>query len=153
MIRYWLPRVLLGAFAIFALAQFVPYGRNHGHAKASQAARLPPGPGRQLFAGACGDCHSDQTTWPWYSHVAPVSWLVQNDVQGGRENFNVSHWDRPQPPAGEVIGQIKGGEMPPLQYKVIHAGGRLSSSERTTLAAWIARLYATDPPASTRGGG
>ena len=153
MVRRWLPRVLIAGVALFALAQLVPYGRSHKNPTPTQEAKLPSGPGREVFAGACADCHSDTTTWPWYSHVAPVSWLVQKDVEDGRSAFNVSRWDLPQPGVGDAVEQAQGGEMPPIQYEVIHGAARLSSTERGQLAAWLRTLYAADPPASTRGGG
>ena len=95
-----------------------------------------------MFAGACGDCHSDHTTWPWYSNVAPVSWLVQKDVDDGRRVFNTSRWDQPQPALGDVVEQTLGSEMPPVQYKLVHGASRLSSAERRTLATGLRRTYA-----------
>jgi mono/diheme cytochrome c family protein len=151
-VRRPLRLAVVTVLAVLVVIQLVPYGRSHANPAPTRAARLPDGPGKQLFAGACADCHSDQTTWPWYSNVAPVSWLVQNDVDGGRDHFDVSRWDQPQPGVDEVVGQVEGKGMPPLQYKVIHSGGRLSSSERAQLADWLRRLYASDPPAATRGG-
>jgi mono/diheme cytochrome c family protein len=153
MVRRALPLAAATGLVLLLIAQLVPYGRSHANPRPTQRAKLPGGPGRELFAGACADCHSDKTTWPWYSNVAPASWLVQNDVDGGRKRFNVSRWDQPQPGSDEVIRQIAGKGMPLTQYKVIHKDARLSDAERTQLADWITRLYATDPPASTHAEG
>src|SRR3954467_14803277 len=98
--RFWLSRILLGTVAVLALIQFVPYGRSHADPAATSRARFPDATTRHLFAEACGDCHSNATTWPWYSNVAPVSWLVQNDVDGGRDRFDVSRWGPPPPRPG-----------------------------------------------------
>ena len=84
---------------------------------------------RQLAVRACFDSHSNQTVWPWYSNVAPVSWLVQRDVQEGRRTVNYSEWDRPQEEAGESAKTVQNGTMPPWYYP--WAG--LSSAEREAL--------------------
>jgi hypothetical protein len=77
----------------------------------------------------CGDCHSNETVWPCYSNIAPISWLIQNDVQEGRENLNVSEWEFSEYDAWKSAGALWDGEMPPRQYKLLHAKARLSDSE------------------------
>jgi hypothetical protein len=137
--------------ALFLLLQVIPYGHDHGAPATTKAATFPAS-ARSLVAGACGDCHSNRTVWPWYSNVAPVSLLVVNDVKGGREHLNFSQWDRPQPSLGEVLESIREGEMPPLQYKLIHGGARLSDAERTRLQDAMRKAYAADPPPVGRRG-
>jgi mono/diheme cytochrome c family protein len=144
-----LPRlgtVVLIAVGLFALIQLVPYGRAHDNPMPTASPRWDSPRTEKLFQGACGDCHSFRTTWPWYSQIAPSSWLVQNDVDGGREVFNVSEWDQPQPDVGEVVEQIDSGEMPPLQFKAIHGEARLSASEKDELIRGVQRTWANDPP-------
>jgi hypothetical protein len=80
--------------------------------------------------GACMDCHSNETEWPWYSNVAPVSWLVQNDVDEGRGRLNLSTGDADR---DEMIETINEGSMPPWQYKPTHPDARLSDQERQDL--------------------
>lgn len=142
----WVGAIALGALGLLLVAQIVPYGRSHANPPVTRAAQFPTAESKQLFARACGDCHSNETTWPWYSNVAPVSWLVQRDVDEGRQNFNVSEWNRPQPDVGEVTGIIREGEMPPLQYKIIHSGARLSGREKQALIDGLTKLYQQDPP-------
>lgn len=151
--RRTLIRVGLVLGALLVVAQAVPYGRAHHNPRHSRDVRWADATTARLFAGACGDCHSDHTTWPWYSDVAPVSWLVQKDVDDGRRVFDTSRWDHPQPALGDVVEQTLGSEMPPVQYKLIHGASRLSSAERRTLAAGLRRTYAADPPAGVSGGG
>jgi hypothetical protein len=103
-----------------ALIQLVPYGRAHEDPHATREAQFANADTRRLFDGACADCHSDHTSWPLYSNIAPVSWLVQRDVDGGRRRMNLSEWDKRQPDLAEVQRVILRGGMPPLQYKVIH---------------------------------
>ena len=142
---------LAGLFAVFALLQLVPYGHDHSTPPTTKQATLGPTAAR-IAGGACMDCHSNDTTWPWYADVAPASFLVVNDVKGGREHMNMSRWDRPQPDLAEVAEAIDGGGMPPVQYKVIHGGARLSDGERRTLIAGFRALYAKDPPPPGGGG-
>ena len=153
-IRTYLPRILLGGLALFALIQLVPYGRAHANPKPTKSAMLAGAQANQIFTDACADCHSYKTEWPWYTNVAPASWLVQNDVEEGRGNLNLSAWDTPQPPLDDVTEKIQSGEMPPLKYKIMpnHAKARLSDKEKAVLIASMRKLYATDPPAGIKQG-
>ena len=121
------------ALIVAVLIQFIPYGRNHTDPPATkEPAWNSPGT-RALFRRACFDCHSNETVWPWYSHVAPVSWLVQNDVDGGRSHLNFSQWDRPQRHATDVAAQVKQGDMPLWYYLPLHPAARLTSAEKQAL--------------------
>ncbi len=144
--------VVLVGVAALVLAQAVPYGRDHSNPPVTRAAKWPPGPGEQLAEQSCYDCHSNLTKWRWYSNIAPVSWLVQHDVEDGRGVLNFSEWDRGQPSLGEVVEQVSGGEMPPTQYTLIHPSASLSSSEKAELVAGLTGLYANEPPPPGGGG-
>ena len=139
--------ILAGAFV---LLQLVPYGHDHGAPPTTKRAQLSGAAGR-IAAGACMDCHSNATRWPWYTNVAPASLLVVNDVKGGRDHLNLSRWDRPQPDLDEVVEAIDEGDMPPAQYKLVHGDARLSAAQRRTLIAGFRALYANDAPPA--GGG
>jgi Haem-binding domain len=145
----WAVAIVLGTFVVI---QAVPYGRTHANPRPTREARLADPQARAAFDRACADCHSDRTDWRWYTNIAPISWLVQNDVDGGRGAFNLSEWDKPQPDLSELVEQIDGGGMPPLQYTVIHSSARLSSAQKRTLVEGLRALYATDPPAIGAGG-
>ncbi|MFN8162936.1 MAG: heme-binding domain-containing protein [Solirubrobacterales bacterium] len=144
--------ILLGAVALLVLIQLVPYGRDHGNPAVTQAAKWPLGPGRQLAEQSCYDCHSNLTKWRWYSNIAPVSWLIQRDVDEGRATLDFSEWDRGQPNLGDLVDQVSSGEMPPIQYTLIHPAASLSSAEEAQLVAALTRLYASDPPPPGGGG-
>lgn len=153
-VRYWAPRALLAALAAFALIQLVPYGRTHGNPPVRSQPRWDSARTQALFAQACGACHSNLTTWPWYSDIAPVSWLVQHDVEDGRGRFNVSMWrQQPQPDASRVADAILSGRMPPLQYTLIHSESRLSAAQKRELAAGMQRTFANSPPLRISQGG
>ena len=115
------------------LIQFIPYGRNHTNPPATrEPAWNAPGT-RTLIRRACFDCHSNETVWPWYSHIAPVSWLVQNDVDDGRGHLNFNEWDRTQRHATDVAAQVKQGDMPPWFYLPMHPAAKLTASEKAAL--------------------
>src|SRR4051812_31865304 len=105
--------VLLGLLLVI---QVVPYGRDHTNPAATQQVVLATAAQREIFRNSCRDCHSYQTDWLWYTNVAPVSWVVQSDVDGGREHLNLSAWDKPQAEFDDVVESIQEGEMPPLKY-------------------------------------
>jgi hypothetical protein len=85
-----------------------------------------------LFYQACADCHSNETVWPWYSYVVPVAWLVNHDVQEGREKFNISTGLMPDD-RQELRDVIFEAEMPPAAYVVMHLEATLDFYQKTTL--------------------
>ena len=89
---------------------------------------------------ACYDCHSNQTHWPWYSNVAPVSWLVAGDVREGRARLNFSEWMRPGPEGeapsmGEVCESVRAGKMPLSSYTLLHPDAKLTEHEVSALCS------------------
>jgi len=126
-------RVSKWVLIVAILIQFIPYGRNHTNPPATKEPTWNSAATRQLIRRACFDCHSNETVWPWYSYVAPVSWLVQNDVDDGRERLNFSEWDRPQRHAKDITAQVKPGDMPPWFYLPMHSTARLSTAEKDAL--------------------
>ena len=144
---------VLALLGLLVLIQFVPYGRDHTNPAPTKSVRFDSPTTAKLVTTACADCHSYETKWPWYTNVAPASWLVQKDVDDGRGVLNFSTWDKPQPDVGEVVDQVLSGEMPPAQYTVIHRSASLSTSERRKLADGLRRTYAADTPPPGGGGG
>ncbi len=149
----WLVRGIIALVALFLLAQVVPYGRKHTNPPVTQAIKWNSPRTEQLAAGACNDCHSNLTDWKWYSNIAPFSWLIYRDVVDGRANLNFSEWDKPQADAGDIVEVVQGGSMPPVQYKPLHAGARLSSSERDELVRGLRATLVQDPPIPGGGDG
>ena len=130
--------VLLGA----ALAiQLVPYGRRHDN---PAVVREPPWDRprtRDLFFRACKDCHSHETTWPWYSSVAPVSWLVRWDVSEGRSHLDVSDWNEREHHGDEAAKLVRQGKMPPWYYLLAHPEARLSDPDRGALVLGLVATF------------
>lgn len=123
--------IVLGTAALLAVIQLVPYGRNHTNPAVTGEPAWDSPATRDLVKHACFDCHSNETVWPWYSNIAPVSWLVQRDVDEGREKLNFSEWDKGEAreEADEAVEVVKEGEMPPFQYLINHPEARLSADE------------------------
>lgn len=142
----------LGLLAAFAVAQAVPYGRGHRNPPVTLEPRWSSQATRALAVRACFDCHSNLTIWRWYTNVAPFSWLIQRDVDGGRSQFNFSEWDKPQDvSAGDLADVIRGGSMPPWYYTLMHGNASLSAAEKRTLIAGLQATLAASPPKA--GGG
>jgi mono/diheme cytochrome c family protein len=137
--------------AVFVLLQLVPYGRDHGTPIVEEVDPLawPTADAEDAFIGACADCHSNDTEWPWYSNVAPVSWMVQHDVDEGRGAWNVSEGDAVDE-AEDAIELIESGDMPPFPYPLAHPDAELSDEEK---AALIAALEQLDEGSDDRGSG
>lgn len=123
----------LSIIALFVIIQFVPYGRAHSNPPVQMEPRWDGPQTRELAKRACFDCHSNETAWPWYSNVAPMSWLVQSDVEEGRSKMNFSEWDRPQKEADEAAEQVQKGKMPLWFYVPLHPQAKLSTTEKQTL--------------------
>ena len=124
---------------LFVVAQAVPYGRSHSSPPVTMEPKWDSPQTRALAVRACYDCHSNQTTWPWYTNVAPVSWLTQNDVDGGRSTLNFSEWNKPQDAKGDLVEAVQGGGMPPWFYKPLHPRSRLSQADTDKLVAGLIR--------------
>lgn len=122
---------ILGVIVLVIIAiQFIPYGKDHANPIVVVEPEWDSKETRELFVRACADCHSNETKWPWYSNVAPMSWLVQYDVEEGREHFNVSMWGVQKKNEGdEAKKEFEEGEMPPWFYVVLHPDAKLSESE------------------------
>ena len=131
-------RVVLIILAVlaggFLLLQLVPYGRAHDNPPVTNEPNWDSSETRVLAERACFSCHSNETEWPWYSHIAPVSWLVQHDVDEGRQVLNFSTWGNGRGEEGEEIGEvIWEGEMPPAQFLLTHPEARLTDAEKQQL--------------------
>ena len=100
-----------------------------------------PGKVMAILHRSCYDCHSNETKWPWYSYVAPASWLVEKDVQDGRKHLNFSQWDtysekRRRHKIKEIGEEVAEGEMPLWFYVPLHAEAGLLPADIEILTAW-----------------
>jgi mono/diheme cytochrome c family protein len=107
-----------------------------------------------LAARTCAACHSNQPGWSWYANVAPLSWLVQHDVDAGRAVLNLSEWDRPQPAAARLVDSVQQRRMPPSYASLLKPDLALSDAERAELVRGLEatlRRDATPPQAAATG--
>src|SRR6202521_3438809 len=95
-------RIFKWAVLTAILIQLIPFGHTHTNPPTTKEPAWDSPETRALIHRPCFDCHSNETTWPWYSNVAPVSWLLQRDVNGGRSQLNFTEWDSPQKHAKDV---------------------------------------------------
>jgi hypothetical protein len=123
--------VIIGAVLIigFIGIQFIPYGHDHTNPPVVNEPVWPDQQSQNIAVGACYDCHSNETVWPWYSNIAPVSWLIQRDVENGRRHLNFSEWTSSQHEIGEISEVLHYGTMPPTQYKLMHPEAKLTDAE------------------------
>jgi hypothetical protein len=115
-----------------------------------EAASPPPDIAR-IVQRSCGDCHSNRTSWPWYTHVSPASWLVVSDVNEGRDKLNLSEWgsfsrSRAREKLLDMCKQVRKGEMPPWQYRLIHRGAGMSPADVSAVCGFAERTAGTDAP-------
>jgi hypothetical protein len=131
-------------FAIFILIQFYPKKlpqseKKEGETFLSRAA-VPTQVGNILKI-SCFDCHSNHINYPWYSHIAPVSWLVTSDVKEGQKKLNFTTWENYTPTRQirkleDIKEHIADGEMPLPLYTLIHRQARLNTQQKAIIAAW-----------------
>ena len=125
------------AVGLFVALQLVPYGWRHSNPPVSADAPWPDAAAERLARAACYDCHSNETEWPAYSYVAPMSWLVRQDVENGREELNFSTWDRDDNEADDAADTVADGSMPPRRYTLAHPQARRSDDEKRALVAGL----------------
>ncbi len=148
--RRFVKPVLLTVLVVGVAIQFVPYGWAHDNPPVTGDAPWPSAEARDLAVAACYDCHSNETEWPVYSYVAPMSWLVRRDVDAGRDELNFSTWDEDDGDADDAAESIEDGSMPPRQYTLLHPDARLSEEEEQVL---IDALLAIEEGRGEDGGG
>ena len=115
------------------------------------AAMTVPADAAAVLNRACRVCHSNETTWPWYSGVAPVSWLVIDHVRSGRRHFNYSEWAGYEPEKARKIlhgicDEAKDGSMPVGSYTLVHRHARLSEPDVQALCSWTQTVVAARIP-------
>jgi hypothetical protein len=133
---------MLGAVVVFVAIQLVHVERSN--LPVTLEVPAPP-EARSVLRRACYDCHSHETVWPWYSKVAPVSWLVARDVRKGREELNFSTWDRYTTKEQvhklkESWEEVEEGKMPLWFYLPVHRDAELSAEDRAVLRRWALNM-------------
>ncbi|KPE51361.1 heme-binding domain-containing protein [Chryseobacterium indologenes] len=141
-------KVILWALVVFAMIQFIPVDKVNRPVDSAVNfvdARKTPENVRSLIKGACYDCHSNETVYPKYAYIAPVSWSVKSHINEGREHLNFSVWgtynkDLKENMLNKSIQTIQGKTMPMPGYIVYHKEANLSEAERTLLISYFEEM-------------
>jgi hypothetical protein len=126
--------IAIAIVVVFGLLQLVPYGRDHTNPPEVVEPAWDRPSTRATAVRACFDCHSNRTVWPWYSHIAPISWFLQDHIEDGRQVLNFSDWSRSYEEADEAAEVVLDREMPLRSYLLLHPEARLSDAERRAFA-------------------
>ncbi len=111
----------------------------------------------RILQRSCQNCHSQNTDWPWYSYVAPVSWLIEKDVHQARSHMNLSGWgqyslDEKQDLLAALAAAVRSRQMPPPRYTLMHRSAKLSEPERERIYQWARGERRRLKSLSTEGG-
>jgi len=138
-------KIILGIAVVAVLIQFIPYGKDYTNPPVVSEPQWDSMQTKVLFDKACANCHSNKTTYPWYSKVAPISWLVAFDVEEGREHFNVSMWGAQKKNKGdEAAEEVEDGEMPPFYYLPTHPEAKLTQAETQQLILGLEKTFGSE---------
>jgi len=142
---------LTGFVAVVTASQFHLIDRS-----TSAPGVQPPMPAevRAVLERSCYDCHSNQTQWPWYSNIAPLSWLIEHDVRKGRRDLDFTDWAQYDPDeqldrVEEIGAEVGDGQMPPAQYTLLHPDAVLGAAERALIQDWVDDWYSATTALNT----
>ena len=132
--------IIFGIAALLVVIQLIPVDRNNPPVTPALELQAPDEV-MAVFKVSCYDCHSNQTKWPFYSYVAPVSWLVAHDVEEGRDELNFSEWQtlsekRKQKKIEEIFEETSEDEMPLPIYLFMHSDAKLSDRQKEIIKKW-----------------
>lgn len=144
LVAVWLKRTVLVFLASLLVAQFVPVTRDDQPVNPAQsifAKEKMPEQVKSIFEGSCANCHSNQTNWPWYSYVAPASWMIAHDVHSARRKMNFSEWadypaNKREEKLEEICEQLTDGDMPDPKYLWLHHSARVTPADRDAVCQW-----------------
>jgi len=134
-------KTLLYVLIPIILIQFIPVNRNNPPVDNNLAISAPQNV-EAILKNSCYDCHSNETVWPVYSYIAPISWLVAKDVKNGREELNFSEWNKldeskMEKKKKEIIEEISRDTMPMPIYLITHSTAKLSEEDKLLLKNWL----------------
>jgi hypothetical protein len=138
-------KIIIGLLAILVLIQFIRVDKTNPPVDVQQdfiTQTKPPVEIVSLLKTACYDCHSNETQYPWYFNVAPISWWAKDHVNDGRKHLNYSIWstykkERQVHKLDEMYGEVEEGGMPLSSYTFMHAGAKLTAEQKVALVDWF----------------
>jgi hypothetical protein len=139
---------------VIAAAQLIRPDRHNPPVNPDQSfhERMHPDPEvARILNRSCADCHSNRTVWPWYSNVAPFSWVVADSVREGRSHVNFSEWGKYDAKKSadlltDICDMVKDGDMPLWSYRLTHQGTQLSPGERAAICGWTKAMVQSSKP-------
>ncbi len=152
----WVKRILITLVVLLVVAQVIRPIKSNPTVDPAKELQAPPAV-MSIVQRSCFDCHSNHTVYPWYSQVAPVSWLLADDVKDGRKEVNFSEWNTYTPrrtarKLHEICEQVKAHDMPLWFYLPLHPDAKLTDADRAALCQWAeserARVIAAHPDAA-----
>ncbi|WP_439879809.1 heme-binding domain-containing protein [Pontibacter sp. MBLB2868] len=137
--------IFTGLAVLFIIMQFFRIDKTNPPVDPSKEFAMltnPPQDVQLILQESCYDCHSNETTYPWYSNVAPASWFLKNHIDEGRHHLNFSEWGdytakKANHKIEESIEMVEEGEMPMTSYTLLHPEGRLTKTEKEKLLTWF----------------
>jgi heme-binding protein len=143
-VRLWVKRIAVATGFVLLASQLIPVDRSNPIVDPSRtiyAALTVPAGVKAVFERSCKNCHSNETAWPWYSYVAPASWVVVHDVHQARKTMNLSEWgtysaQRKEDKLEEICEQVTKGDMPDRKYAIFHREARVTPQERDAVCQW-----------------
>jgi hypothetical protein len=126
---------------LFPISNFIPTAAFPGNPTVDPQFEWDSARTELLVRAACYDCHSNETRYPWYGNIAPVSWLVYHDINVGRENLNFSTWTAREIEVDNLIDQIEKGNMPKSIYLPMHPEAQLTAEQKAQLIAGLRATF------------
>jgi len=143
-----LKKIIFFLLIAFVGIQFIPTTRNQNtkilETDFTKTFEVPNN-FQQILEKSCYDCHSNNTYYPWYNKIQPVSWMLQNHVNNGKKELNFSEFGayskrKQKSKLKSIISQIKDDEMPIFSYTLIHGDAKLSESDKELIITWFSKL-------------
>lgn len=140
-------KVLLAVLVVIILIQFIRPDKNNSQNYTNDISTVEnvPVEVQEILKTSCNDCHSNNTEYPWYSEIAPISWYLASHVNDGKKHLNFSEWtsyneDQKSHIIKDLKGELKDQEMPLKSYLIIHKNAKLTDSQYETLLNWVQTL-------------
>jgi RNA polymerase subunit RPABC4/transcription elongation factor Spt4 len=143
-VRRWAKSIGLTVLVLWLACQLVPANRRNpgfDQSKTIYATENVPPAVKSVLERSCRNCHSNETSWPWYSYVAPASWVIAHDVHQARKAMNFSEWGsyaakRKEEKLEDICEQLTNGDMPDPKYALFHRSARTTQEERVAVCQW-----------------
>jgi hypothetical protein len=128
---------------VFIVIQFIPLSLTHKNQPVTGEPQWNSPETRSTFFKACADCHSNETVFPWYSTIAPVSWLVESDISEGRKHFNISEWNQHNENGEKAAEEVQRGSMPSGLYLLMHSDANLNTADKKRFVEGLTATFGT----------